>query len=98
LNSLRKNADLSVNAQEDPVTNYKKEALDYFKRLIEQVKIDYVSSISHFNPIELLAEIEEKKAEQKKAYEEKNKTQGLLPFGSDSKHQLPVMFLENIGV
>ena len=98
LNSLRKNADLSVNAQEDPVTNYKKEALDYFKRLIEQVKIDYVSSISHFNPIELLAEIEEKKAEQKKAYEDKNKTQGLLPFGSDSKYQLPIMFLENIGV
>ena len=98
LNSLRKNADLSVNAQEDPVTNYKKEALDYFKRLIEQVKIDYVSSISHFNPIELLAEIEEKKAEQKKAFDNKNKTQGLLPFGSDSKHQLPVMFLENIGV
>jgi preprotein translocase subunit SecA len=98
LNSLRKNADLSVNAQEDPVTIYKKEALDYFKRLIEQIKIDYISSISHFNPIELLTRIEEEKAEKLRKYENDNYIKGLYPFGSNDKNQIPDMFLETIGV
>lgn len=92
LNSLRKNSDLSSNAQENPITNYKRDALDYFRRLIEQTKIDYVSSICHFSPFELLEKIENENREIQKN-NAKNKI-----YDINNKKEFPDMFLDYVGV